>query len=234
MILALVDYLRYLKRPGRFGNLGGLSLMARGFRGSLPGPLVDLLRPGDQLFVQTLQSFQSWLIMYLTKSEVSHVAGYAGNRTILHATTAGIVTESLEVLLNEETIVVPCSLPMSEEQRHLFERATARYQGAPYNWRHVVLKGLRILFGRDPLYYRWSFMLDLALALLILDVPFLVFTGRPLLLYVLPLYALSVLICRSYARLRPLNVNQAAVVKPVELLMLLSSIGGAFHQQGAP
>ena len=203
--------------------------MARAFRGTLPEELVSALRPGDLLFVQTLGSLRSWLIMYLTKSEISHVAMYAGDRTIRHATTSGVATEPIDVLLDERTIVLPCSLSLSSEQRHDMHDVLRRFEGAPFNWSVVILKGVRIVLGRDLLYYRASFIADCAMVLLLLDVPILAFGGGPFFLFLFPAYLVVVGMAMILSRLRPLTVSRRSVAKPVEVFLLAAELGGAFH-----
>jgi hypothetical protein len=58
--------------------------MGGAFEGALPESVFGFLQAGEILFVQTLRSFSAWAIMYVTKSEVSHVAFYSGDRKILH------------------------------------------------------------------------------------------------------------------------------------------------------
>lgn len=193
--------------------------MLRAFQGSLPDLLIRDLIPGDTLFVQTLHSFPSWLIMYLTKSEVTHVATYIGGRRIVHATLAGTIEEPLDNLFSPDTILFACSWRLTPSQQESAVVAARALVGRGYGWPWVIAKGIFIMTGRDPLYFRGSFLLDLALLLIMLTVPFIALHLAPLPLYLFPLYALVVGLNFTIARFRPLPAV-GPLAKPVEILML--------------
>jgi hypothetical protein len=169
--------------------------------------------------------------MYLTKSEVSHVAWYVGGNTIRHATTSGVVNEPIRVLLNERTIVLPCSLPLTKDERKGIGAYSLEAVGRPFNWGHVILKGLRIVFGRDPFYFRLTFVFDIAVVLMVLDAPRLAFGGGPLFICLIPFYLLVVAANMVLARIRPLPIEEDSVVKPIDILRIARQMGSAFHVQ---
>jgi len=92
-----------MRRSGRFAPDFTKSVMGAAFEGGLPEKAVRMLRPGDVLFVQTFGSLLSWLVMYFTKSEISHVAFYVGNKQIAHSPMSGVVFEPIEVLYDADT-----------------------------------------------------------------------------------------------------------------------------------
>src|SRR5947199_398489 len=119
MFFALRDYLHYRHQSGRFTRHYKKSLMGAAFQRTLPANARRLLRPGDVLFIQTLDSFLAWLVMYLTKSEISHVVFYVGNDQIAHATLSGVVFEPVEALYRSNTRILPCIWPMADDKRQL-------------------------------------------------------------------------------------------------------------------
>ena len=67
----------------------------------------------------------SWLIMYLTSSEISHAAFYLGNREIAHATLSGVRVEPIESLLDPNSRILPGILPIPDD--------TEPKSSGPYN-----------------------------------------------------------------------------------------------------
>jgi len=201
--------------------------MRHAFKGSIPEETVGRLRPGDWIFVQTLGCWVSWAIMYLTRSEFSHVAMYDGNGRVTHATTSGVGTQPLTSMISQETLIVPCRLPQGDECPTRPSDAMARHLGKPFDWPLVVLKGLRIVLGREPVYFRASFFLDAAIVLAVLDIPLWLLVGRPVLLWVLPAYALVALVNLVVGRACPLPLDRTTA-KPVELFLLACTAGATF------
>ncbi|HEX5132092.1 MAG TPA: hypothetical protein VFX92_06360 [Candidatus Krumholzibacteria bacterium] len=228
MICALIDYWRYRRRPGRFGIIGQRSLMTSAYNGTLPDALVDRLRPGDILFIQSLHSFPAWLVMYLTKSEVSHVASYIGGKRIIHATFSGVTEEPLAVLFTPNTLLFACGTRSTSEQQTSFVPAARARVGRRYGWFWVVLKGLFIFTGRDPLYFRWSFFLDFAVLFVALGAPFVALEWFPFPLLLFPMYFLVVIMNSLIAHHRPLPVV-GLLAKPVEVLMIAWAEGWDFY-----
>lgn len=227
-MFALFDYIRYARTPGRFGIRGGISIMRQAFRGHIPGSLLEKLRPGDLFFVQTLDSWLSWMIMYLTHSEFSHVAMYEGGRRVSHATLGGVVSSSVDAIVRPDTLVVPCGLRLNPEQQNRIGQLVAQYKGAPYDWSLVIRKGLSILIGREPTYFRLTFFCDLGVLLAILDVPTLLITGRVIFLWLLLAYALVVATNALIAFMRPVRIDRRTV-KPVEVFLLAWQMEADFY-----
>ena len=107
--------------------------MGGAFEGRLPENALRQLRPGDVLFVQTFNSFPAWVVMYLTKSEISHVASYLGDNRIAHSKPfSGVVIEPIEVLYRSDTRILPCVWPLPDEKRPMVEPIYRDHLGAPY------------------------------------------------------------------------------------------------------
>lgn len=201
--------------------------MGGAFEGALPPSVFDVIKPGDLFFVHTLESFPAWAIMYVTKSEVSHVALYVGERRILHATPSGVLEEPIEVLLQKTKKILPATMPLSDEQRaSAVHFGKSNYVGWPYGWVYVIVKGLRILSGRDWPFFRFSFLADLFTILLIADIPSIVFLRRPLLLWFMLAYLPLVGFNAILWKIRPLKFSKWTV-KPRDLFAVVEHAEGA-------
>jgi len=223
-VLSLLDFVKYKKKPGRFCSKFPF-MMEKGFLHSLPQETVDILEPGDLLFIQTLNSFISWLIMYLTKSDISHNAIYIGNGMISHATTAGVLEEPIDTLYGD-SIIIPCRMKFTKLQQEKLSETKNKLVGQPYNWSWVISKGILILTCREHVYFRFSFLIDILLVLLFLDFPFLYFGGFPFLLCCYPVYL--ILIFSNYLRSlkKPVKI-ESNTAKPIEVYLLALEHGGS-------
>jgi hypothetical protein len=226
MLFGLADYRRYRNRTGRFGRDIRKSVMAGAFEGSLPDKAFELLGPGDVLLVQTLGSPISWLIMYLTSSEISHAAFYLGNREIAHATRSGVCVEPVESLLDPNSRILPGILPIPDEKRSQIVQATREYFGLPYGWIPALLKGIRILSGRDWPYFRWRFFADICVLLFVLDLPFLIAFHRPVIAWIAPAYLTTVMLNALLWPWKPLKFD-GWTGKPCDLLSIIEYAGGS-------
>lgn len=228
MLFALLDYRNYKRREGRFARDLTKSIMGGAFEGSLPETALQVLRPGDVLFVQTLGWPLSWLIMYLTKSEVSHVAFYLGDREIAHSTLGGVTIEPIEALFNPSTRILPCIWPMPDEKRLAVIRIVKeQYEGLPYGWIPALLKGIRILTGRDWPYFRWVFFLDISFALMLIDLPLFLFLKYPVVAWLIPAYLVVIIFNWVLWKFWPLVFSEWTG-KPCDLLRLLQLQEGSF------
>jgi cell wall-associated NlpC family hydrolase len=63
--------------------------MCGAYVGALPEEVMLILEDGDLILVGNFGWWISWLIMYLTNSQISHIAVYVGDGKILHATVGG-------------------------------------------------------------------------------------------------------------------------------------------------
>ena len=243
MILAYLDYRRYKGRTGRYARHSPNSVMGRAFLGGLPDEVVSRLSPGDLIFSSHYDSLVSWAVMYFTSSEVSHTATYLGAGRIVHATLSGIIEEPISTLYGEATRVLPCRIPMEPEQQTQLAAHLSRIVGHPYGWRAVRIKLLRILSGRDVPYFRWKFVVDAAATLAVMDLPFLMWLGHPVLIWFLAVYSVLVLVNRVRWYTDPFPANED-YMKPSDLLRIFSLEGQPFvdgnalneqrRQQGLP
>ena len=228
MLFAIADYIHYRRRSGRFSREPSASIMAGAFQGELSAQALALLRPGDVIFLQTLDWPMSWVIMYLTSSEVSHVAFYVGGGQIAHATLGGVQFASVTATYGESSRMLPCIWPMPDEKRtEVVELLHSKFRGVPYGWAAVRLKATRILMARDWPYFRWKFAFDFAVIIGVLDIPFLLAVGAPVLLWMLPAYLCLVTFNAALWRVRPLPFTEWTG-KPIDVLRMLQAVGGHF------
>lgn len=169
MIYALMDYFHYRKRTGRFSRNIDKSIMGGAFEEKLPEGFVSILKTGDVLFIQTFDSWISWIIMYLTQTDISHVAMYMGNRTILHATLSGVVREEIDNLFGSGIRILPVAFPNGIFNKKPEDIRTNDLVRKPYDLKGVFCKALLILSGRAWPYFRWYFLLDIATFFIFLD-----------------------------------------------------------------
>jgi len=228
MICAIRDYLNYRRNLGPY-NLYKDPVMRWGFPSSIPTEAVNALKPGDMIFVHTGNSLISWAIMYLTGSRISHVALYTGNRSIVHATTAGVIFEPIESLFSKNTVLLLCHIRnISSEKRKEMIKLAQKYVGAPFDWKAILIKFLRIVTGRDKPYYRSKYLVDLTLMLFLVDIiPLLLWNKVIFMWFIIP-YILVVTINRLlWSRLQiPFDTYYA---KPIEIYYLLIDSGAEIY-----
>lgn len=181
MLFALLDYLKFRSQEGRYSRNNSTEPMSYGFEGRLPEKIIRELKPADSILFASFNSWIAWLIMYLTSSQVSHVAMYIGDRRIVHATLSGVAIEPIESLFERKARMLVTRLRIHSGAADSFDESMVRdLIDRPYGYFTAVKKGLRILFGRDWLMFRWKFFADLVLLLVLLDVPFWLTLGSPI------------------------------------------------------
>ncbi|WP_242163363.1 hypothetical protein [Lysobacter sp. M15] len=226
VIFSLIDYGNYVRLSGRYAR-NYRNLMGRAFQGGVPADKLQKLKPGDVLFVQTLGSSTSWLIMYLTSSQVSHFASYIGGGKIIHATTnAGVVIEPIESLFDKDTRVLIAQLDWPDSARKEFVSNQMSLVGTPYGRSVVYLKAYQVLSGRDWSHFRWKFAADVILMLLILDMPALLTLHYPVVSWLIPIYLTIVGFHSLLWKIYPLKRNELTV-KPNDMIATLMSSGAA-------
>lgn len=199
MLFALYDYLQYRKRSGRYEkdiNKSG-SLMGQAFDGNIPEKILSLLNSGDIICIQNFGWWVSWLIMYLTSSSISHVTFYIGNRTITHMTLDGLVKEPIEILYKPESRILPFIWFIHADKRREIETTLNLMKDRVYYDKVLVLKkGLYIVSGRDWSLYRWTFLIDIVLTLIFLELLIFPFIKLPVFSFFIVVYLLILLINR--------------------------------------
>jgi len=227
MIFALFDYYSYKSRSGRFAQDFNKSVMGGAFQSKLPTIAINSLRPGDILLVQTMDSILSWIIMYLTNSEISHVAILSDEGNIIHSTTSGVIVEPLESLFEPNIRILPVQWNINDSKRHRFILNAKKLVGTPYGWVWVIIKGYRILSARDWPYFSWRFFTDISLVIAILDIPLILYLNQPTLIWLILAYFLVILAHSLLWKVAPLQFNERTG-KPCDMLTILMQSESTF------
>lgn len=178
--------------------------MGTAFVGQLPPVVRRTLQLGDFIVVGSMGAWASWAVMYLTKSEISHIAVVLDQDRIVHAVPdRGVVIDPIERLLleNNRLLVGKRSVALMA-QREFAARALSKV-GSGYDFLGVLSKGVAILVGRVPGYFRVSFIADIVILLLALDAPALLFAHHPVVLWLLPVYMFTLTVGTLLGHIRP-------------------------------
>lgn len=173
MIFAAIDFLQYLTKRGRYGASQKDGGMQIAFFDHVPDEIIEQMNEGDMIFTQRLDSLLSWAMMYFTTSPIDHVAVYAGNGTILHATLSGTKLHSLRSLTKGARVLIArMGLERLEWMRITNEQVERVDKGSSFSHFlppkiQLLLSGLKIVIGKYPdrIYLRIFLDMFLALAL---------------------------------------------------------------------
>jgi hypothetical protein len=145
---------------------------------------------GYILVTHTANSLLSWLIMYVTNSQVSHVAIMYGDGLVLDTTTDGVYLHSFEDFFDGESHIGIRKMKGGMDK----ERAESRL-GASYNWSGAFLVGINVCIG-NSIGFCWRVILDIVILGIILIIISSVFF-KPLFYFVtfsVVLYCITVLV----------------------------------------
>lgn len=168
MLFAVIDYLHYKYRRGRYSDqairgTGGRLATASNFPGIADfGP--------EHLFVcHTVGSFKSWLVMYFTSSIWSHIATFSRQGNVVDATTSGVIEHPFSDYFDGRSYIQILTLKekLSPDQISKMLAFFRRQIGNKYNWRGGWMLFFSIIFGAHAS-YRWRFSADILIALLML------------------------------------------------------------------
>ena len=227
MFFAVFDYLSFRSRQGRYSRNNSSEPMSYGFEGCIPEEIIQTMQPGDAILFASFNWWVSWLIMYITSSQVSHLAMYIGNRRIIHATLSGAAVDPIESLCEPKARILVTRLPLPPgTQDSINESKLEGLLGTPYSYKTVIIKGLRILSGRDWPAFRWKFFADFAVVFLVLDIPFWLTLKFPVASVASVILLGTVLINSVIWRVRPLPRFQADTGSPKDMLEIVVRIGG--------
>jgi hypothetical protein len=207
--------------------------MGAAFEGYIPDVGLKLLKAGDIIIVQTLDRFASWVIMYVTQSDVSHVALYLGDRRICHSNpSVGVTSEPVEVLFRPNARLLPCVWKMPDATRaKIPDEVAESWEGRPYASLLVFLKGLSVLSAHNWPVFRWQLFVDVAAALFVIDLPFLLLLHHAVVSWLIPAYALVVgLNALRWKLMRP-RMSEL-FFKPNDALHMIVASGGAVVADG--
>lgn len=230
MLFAAWDYIEFRKEAGRYARETGSDLMCGGYRDALPSEVLLALQNGDLILMGNFGWWVSWLIMYLTSSQISHVAVYVGDGKILHATLSGGELAPIETLFRPCTRLLACKAPIPAERRKSADwSAVHSFVGRPYSKLLVLWKAMVILSGRDVDAFRWKFFFDLILLLFAADAIWFLASGSPFGFYwIVPAYLGVIVINRFRWPPSPASWFRQYHGKPCDMLRWVVQYGGAF------
>jgi hypothetical protein len=227
MLFAALDYYNYRRESGRYSRDAGDDIMCGAFKESLPDILVCSLEPGDPIVSGNFGWWVAWLIMYLTSSQISHIALYAGNRKIIHQTLGGPVYGSIEDLFGSSERLLAIKMPPLKDggqKKVLGPSSIPNIAKNPYPTGLVIEKGLQILTGRDGHRFRVKFLADAILIITLISSPLLIIsTWAVVYLCCGYLAVVAVNLIISHFRPPPADEKHGA---PCDALWVFPQIGG--------
>lgn len=136
--------------------------MGQAFQGSIPEPVKKYAyEPGAAIFTCDMDSWSSWAVMYITKSEVSHVALSIGNGQLCHVIPhRGVVVQSITSLYGQHTRLIVVNNPIDQALWFKSRDYLASTLGEPYSWKLICLHVLGIPLGLFKNRYRWQLSVD--------------------------------------------------------------------------
>jgi hypothetical protein len=151
------------------------------------------------------------VVMYMTKSEVSHIATVLDMSTIVHALPGrGVVFDSIDVLLVAKNRLLVGKRSVAESDQRVFAERMLSAVGARYDSSGVFAKGAAILIGRDFSCFRLSFVADVLITLVVLDLPSLLLLQQPVMLWLFPIYLAALVGGSLLGRLEPIVLETPA------------------------
>ncbi len=226
MLCALLDYLSYRRRRGRFARTSASDPMCLGWEERLPDAVASRLADGDILLIETFGSFLSWLVMYFTSSQTSHVAIYCEGGRVSHMTLSRLVIEPIENLYGPNIRILPGKVNWPAKKEPM-EQITSKYSDRPYGWYVIMRKAALILSGRHWYYFRWKFFLDISLTLVLFDACLYLLSGVAAMSILIPLYLLVIGINRIRWSRNPLKRTEHTMA-PAEAVLFVMNTNGTF------
>ena len=189
MIFALTDWLRYRFRIGVYGDDPKKNILALGHVGCVAEETLEVLKPGDIIICQRMNSFISWAIMYFGgRYAVDHVGLYIGNGNVFHLTFSGVKKHSIQSLARSAR-VLPFrpdvvdeinsknkknkNLSSKEDSHDVFnaESIIERYSEVEFlRPLGLLLRGIRIVLGLEPTSFSWRYYLDIGFFAVLIDI----------------------------------------------------------------
>lgn len=163
----LLDYILYRFRLGKYSikakrNRHPINLS---WEGDYEPVLEDILTSGDLLFFANDNSTISWLVQYFTKTDISHTGIYIGDGKVYHATLSGSRIDHLSTFFGKGRHVVPVIMQslIKPNQPDLSVNV-----GLPYPIKSVIFRGARYLIGIPWRKFRFTYVFDMIILLLII------------------------------------------------------------------
>lgn len=187
----LFDYIKYRFKLGRFSDDIRAWPICFSWEGDFQPVLLELLEPFDLIFFQNRNSFLSWLVLYITKTDISHCGTYIGDGKVLHATLSGTVKTDLKWFFDIGCRVMPVHMSAQSKQRK--EIDISDLIGKPYDKWGTLAKGIKAIIGINWPKFRATYLWDVSCVLIVLDVLLFLSTGLLAFWLILACYYIIVL-----------------------------------------
>jgi hypothetical protein len=149
VIFALTDFAQYLLRNGPYSSG---PVVAQGAFLATPDKVSQLhgkIHDGDLIACHPLNSFVSWVVMYVTGSLWSHVGILTSECTVLEAITQGSVERPVSCYFDGKhyLLIKPLNSTFTDERRReIVSRGRSRL-GIRYGWGQAIRLGLQTICG---------------------------------------------------------------------------------------
>lgn len=172
MLSAIRDYYHYVYRKGPYAHE---VLCEQGIFLATPETYKNYENtpPPTIVFVSTLNSFVSWIIMYVTDGPFSHVAMIYSKEVIFDCTTKGVHLAPLKTYFVGDHYLRIQYLP--EVDLNDFRVRSKSMLGGGYNYFGALNLGLSFITGVNPR-TRWRLAIDTAILITIFSILFSFFT----------------------------------------------------------
>lgn len=160
MIFATIDFIQYLLKIGKYSQKsidesGGVIASDK---------LIDVntLEIGDMVFFHPRISLFSWLIMYWTNGNWSHVGMISGNGKICHAISEGVVEEDINKYFDNKSYLSIIHRTLSNQEKEELLSFIQSTVGSKYAWGKALWLGILIL-NNQVSGYRFRLTIDFVL-----------------------------------------------------------------------
>jgi hypothetical protein len=161
MIFACIDYFKYIFRKGNYSHEklieSGLFLADNENYEKYSN-----MQPGTVIFVFTLNSFISWIIMYVCGGIFSHVMIFYSKDVVFDCTTKGVHLAPLQNYFDGRHYLTLIEIP-DVDPDDIRSRAQSML-GAGYAYFKVFKLGLSFISGVNP-ESRWALAVDFSIFL---------------------------------------------------------------------
>ena len=119
---------------------------------------------GDLVFFSHRDSFISWIVRYLTRTDISHCGVYVGNGEVVHATLSGSRFDKLQYFFDWGYSIIPVSMQAClRDEKSSTSINKDDWVGIRYPLRYVVLRGIRFIVGVPWRKFRLTYLFDVLL-----------------------------------------------------------------------
>lgn len=168
----LIDYIMFRFSLGKYSarELRKRHPINLSWESAYEPALEDLLVEGDIVFFSHKHFSLSWIVRYLTKTDISHVGFYKGNGEILHSTLSGTRIDKLQHFFENDYCVIPVSMQaLLSKNADLNLVNFNTFIGRKYPLKSTMLRAMLFFVGWPWRKFRVTYLFDVLLALTLLS-----------------------------------------------------------------